>query len=346
MTPTITVPHTVSVIAPAKINLSLDILGQRDDGYHNIITLFQSLSLYDTLTFRFLPIEPVLPPDNSKTVTIAISLSKTSSAVEVEHFPLDEQNSISKAIELFFSQLPRKSSVAIAIEVEKKIPIGAGLAGGSTDAAATLLALNSYFNNLFSNEQLIQFASQIGSDVAFCLMGGLAIGRGRGEQLQRTNLALDKHFILVKPRSIFISTPWAYKTYDEAMASAGEINARSESFIESRIENVLKIMSNKEAGNNSANNSIFWNAFEPVIFKEYPLLAEIKERLLNLGCLEAHLTGSGPTVYGLARSQEEGEKILHNILERDTAKTNKVILDAWLTKTIASGVQVSPALIN
>ncbi len=337
------ISHTVSAIAPAKINLSFDILRLRKDGYHDIITLFQSVSLYDTLTFKFLPEVKALPSHNPKTISIAISLSKMSCAVDIEHFPLDKQNSISKAIELFYSQMPSKTSISIEIEVEKKIPIGAGLAGGSSDAAATLLALNAYFNNVFSTEKLLQLASQIGSDVAFCLVGGLAIGRGRGELLQRMNFPVDQHFVLVKPRSTFISTPWAYKTYDEAMKASFGMNAKSENVTESDIEHVIQIISNKEISDISAQRPIFWNAFEPVIFKEYSLLAKIKERLLDSGCLEAHMTGSGPTVYGLVKNKEEGERVLSSILERKAGETKEIILDAWLTHTIGHGAQVLPS---
>lgn len=332
----------VAVAAPAKINLCFDIVARREDGYHEINTLFQAIELHDLIRFKFSPrqsnLEITPTAENSP-----ITLNKSDSCIEPAHFPIDENNSISQTIKLFLAQLPNRPAVSIQVQIEKNIPIGAGLAGGSSDAAATLIALNHYFDSPLSESKLIQLAAQIGSDVAFCLSGGLAVGRGRGEQLEKVDLNLDYHLILVKPRSIHISTPWAYNMYDQFIESGSSANTLpSHSVSDALLALKFQPQLDKQT-------HVFANAFEPIIFKEYPLLAEIKNNLLNLGCLAAHLTGSGPTIYGLVRSEQDGQRILKSIHgisiedSSDIAETKEdkaLILDAWLTKCIGHGARI------
>jgi 4-diphosphocytidyl-2-C-methyl-D-erythritol kinase len=188
------VPAVISVAAPAKINLYFDILNKREDGYHEILTLFQALDLQDKLTFTFTKANHLRVVGN-KSYDIDIFLKKKDKAIREELFPLNDDNSIAKAINIFLSSLSYKPLVKIKVEIEKNIPIGAGLAGGSTDGAASLFALNHYFNKPFLPEELLKMASLIGSDVSFCLSGGLAIGRGRGEYLEDLDVSPKYHFV-------------------------------------------------------------------------------------------------------------------------------------------------------
>jgi len=336
-------PQIISVLAPAKINLWLDILARREDGYHDIVTLFQSISLQDMLTFKFLTTESNQKATNTTQANPIISLGKLDSSIEPTLFPLDQNNSIAKAFKIFLAHLDQPPTVTMEVKVQKDIPIAAGLAGGSTDAAATLVALNYYFNKPFSKDELVKLASQIGSDVAFCLIGGLAVGRGRGEQLEKVDLNLDYHFILVKPRSISISTPWAYKMYDELIESSSSSDLSPSHSVSDAL---LALRFNSALDKQS---KLFWNALEPIIFKEYPILAEIKNHLLELGCAGASLAGSGPTIYGLVRSEEDGFRILEGIRDisiadpdnmSDTKEEKALILDAWLTESIGCGIQI------
>ncbi len=329
--------NIVSVFAPAKINLYFDILSKRADGYHEILTLFQALDLHDILTFEF------SAEDNTSAESdeIKITLAKGQDSIENMLFPSDNKNSISHAIKLFLSALPAKPNMKIKIEVEKNIPIGAGLAGGSTDAAATLVALNHYFNQPFTNDKLLDLASQVGSDVSFCLLGGTAIGSGRGEQLEALIEKPEYHFVLVKPRSLSVSTPWAYAMYDQFIESQNADELEPHSI--SKLLSALKFDSKIEK-----HATLFWNAFQSIIFKEYPILVEIKKRLMDLGCISAHLTGSGPTIYGLVGNEEEGQRILKEIQSRsiesnaDYQSYQEKMVDTWLTKSMDKGVHILP----
>ncbi len=329
----------VSVFAPAKINLYFDILSKRGDGYHEVLTLFQALDLHDILTFQF------STRDNTKDVNlespeVVITLAPGQHYIDRALFPLGNNNSILQAISIFLSALPEKPNVQIKVRVEKNIPIGAGLAGGSADAAAALIALNHYFNQPFTFETLLNFASQIGSDVSFCLSGGTAIGRGRGERLEVLLERPECHFVLVKPRSLSISTPWAYKIYDQFIVSQNA-NELVEPHSISQLLLDLKFDSRIEK-----HAELFWNAFEPAIFREHPILKEIKNCLLNLGCISAQLTGSGPTIYGLVESKEEGQRILKEIRnasrESNSGNQTGVVenLEAWLSKSIDRGAYI------
>jgi 4-diphosphocytidyl-2-C-methyl-D-erythritol kinase len=336
--------NVVSVLAPAKINLYLDILSKRADGYHEILTVFQTLDLHDKLTFEFSAEDnlQVIHPGSNE---IKICLLEGQDFIEKPLFPLDGENSISQAIKIFLAALPDKPAIKTKVEIEKNIPIGAGLAGGSTDAAATLVALNHYFNNPITNDKLLDLASQIGSDVSFCLLGGTAIGRGRGEQLEALAEKPKYYFVLVKPRSLSVSTPWAYEIYDQFIESqnADEVNRHSLSKLLLALKYDSKIETEAD---------LFWNAFQQVIFKEYPILAEIQKRLLDFGCLSVHLAGSGPTVCGLVRNEEEGQRILKEIksisIEKNanSQSNREIVIDAWLTKTMDKGANILPSKVK
>ncbi len=317
----------ISVIAPAKLNLSLDILGKNDNGYHEIITLFQAIDLQDKLSFKF---------SQSKQDETVLSLNPRGAQPTL--FPLDASNLISRAIKLFLAQCGDRSFLKIEVEIEKNIPIGAGLAGGSTNAAAALIALNQYFGVRYTDTILGVLAAQLGSDVAFCLQGGLAIGRGRGEKLEKLDLNLNQYFVLVKPRAIAISTPWAYTAFDQANGASYIKLAQAEAKLKNLITEI------------EYQRTPFWNCFEPVIYGRYPILTPIKKYLLDLGCLDVHLTGSGPTIYGLVNDKEQGNEVLKNILATDFSPCSRksmskdqqkeIILEGWLARTIGHGVQV------
>ncbi|MBQ2644073.1 4-(cytidine 5'-diphospho)-2-C-methyl-D-erythritol kinase [bacterium] len=186
----------VKVQAPAKINLTLEIVGKRVDGFHDLKSIMHTISLYDYLTVRIEQAENLI-----------IELSGTS-----DEIPYDEKNLIWKAAEKFF-EASKINNVKLSVYLEKNIPVQAGLAGGSSDAAATLFALNHLFENILSNEQINQICAELGSDLNFCLKGGCAICSSRGEKV-RSIPFLELPVSIVKPKCIKISAKEAFEEYD------------------------------------------------------------------------------------------------------------------------------------
>lgn len=237
--------------AYAKINLSLKLLGLRPDGYHEIESEMQSVSLCDY-------------------ITLSHSVSGIEVACDNPLVPRGKENIAYRAAELFIDAGSRVKGVKIAIE--KHIPLAAGLAGGSADAAAVLFGLNKLTGNTLSEEELLKLGAQVGSDVPFCLIGGNCFIKGRGEQVIRNPKQQKKSYVLVTP-GIEVSTKWAYETWDKKKT--------------------------KKCGND----------LEPIIEEKYPVIKIIRERLLGLGCSNAQMSGSGSSVFGEVGSEIEGQKI-------------------------------------
>lgn len=197
---------------PAKINLTLEILNKRKDGFHNIQSVMQTINLFDILTIKVEPSE-----------TFEIKLSGTS-----EEIPYDERNLVHKAVLLFFdaSHLSPLTSHLVSIYIEKNIPISAGLAGGSTDAAGTLWGLNKLFNNILSETELHKLCAKLGSDLNFCLEGGCQLTTGRGEILEKLEFQ-EFNLSLIKPKNLGISAKEAYTKFS-ALENKPNLNMTEE----------------------------------------------------------------------------------------------------------------------
>ncbi len=240
----------INLKTPAKINLVLEILGKRPDGFHELHSVMQTVSLFDCLTIT-------VKPGKNK-----INLSGNS--IEI---PYDENNIVFKAAKLFLEKTGIKDQT-IDIFINKNIPVAAGLAGGSSDAAGTLRGLNEIYDYPLSIEEVHEIAARLGSDVNFCLEGGTCLCTGRGEKIERMPFKNLK-FILIKPKNLFISAKEAYQRYDEI------------------------------PGLTRNDNGMFYNDFEKVIIPAYPEIGQLKNLLLELGCKNALMSGSGPTVFGV-----------------------------------------------
>lgn len=310
------VAQSLTLLAPAKLNLSLAILGKMDNGYHELLTLMQSVNLCDVLKFQFA---------SASSVTHQVNLVVENDTTRSD-FPLDDTNLIKKAANLFCKTLPVLPPTKIQIIISKNIPIGAGLAGGSSNAAATLLALNEYFGNPMTMFQLLDLGFQLGSDVPFCLIGGTSLGRGRGEKLSHVSFKTILYFVLVKPKDLFVSTAWAYDAFDRSQAGLPHTDLESHN---------QKLIAHLLNGEISEAAGLFNNDFEPEIFKHHAVLVKIKERLIELGCLSAHMTGSGPTIYGLTQNLNQAEKILASILQ-----DHQLHVDCWLAQSVSYGAKV------
>ena len=254
---------TITLPAYAKLNLTLDILGRRDDGYHDLAMVMQSITLCDDVTV---------------TLTDAPGI-----VCRCGTLPGDDSNLAVKAAKAFFTETliaPR----GLAIDIEKRIPMQAGMAGGSTDAAAVLHALRELLAPELSTQVLEKIGEAVGSDVPYCVRGGTALAEGRGETLTTLKAAPRFHVVICKP-DFPLSTPTLFKRSD-----AVEIADRPDT------EGMLAAI---EEGNALGVSARVFNVFEAVLDVQEREVFTIKERLLSLGASAAAMTGSGPTVFGL-----------------------------------------------
>ncbi len=259
--------------APAKINLGLEVLRRRPDGYHEINTLFATIDLVDRLQ---------LTPREDGAVTCRI-VGDEKLAAEGE-----EENLCSRAARRLFEEAG--SSRGVEIVLEKVIPTGAGLGGGSSDAAATLLGLRELFEIECNDARLREIGLELGSDIPFFINGGVALGRGQGEILTPVNVELPWHLLLVNP-GIHVPTPKAYRLI-------GRSDERPGSDLVAKVRRGVDDPSTLPA--------LMVNDFERPVFEEWPAIAAIHRRLAaQKGVLHAGMSGSGSTLFGLFAEQGE-----------------------------------------
>ena len=262
----------ISVEVNAKINLTLDILGVRPDGYHEVEMVMQSVGLFDTIHLKKQP--------------EGISLR-----LDTAELPADETNLAWKSARIFRDVYKIQSGVSIS--VEKRIPIAAGLAGGSTDAAGVLIGMNRLFETGLSAKTLCSLGEKIGSDVPFCIEGGTMLATGRGELLRRLPDLPALSVVLAKP-PVSVSTAWAYKTYDRIGAA-----------LQPDTQAMLAALSEGN-GEKVANGLV--NVLEEVTMQEYPIIGAYKRVLTENGAMASLMSGSGPTVFGLAKTKENAAR--------------------------------------
>ncbi|NTW71532.1 MAG: 4-(cytidine 5'-diphospho)-2-C-methyl-D-erythritol kinase [Eubacteriaceae bacterium] len=263
---------TITIQTPAKINLTIDILRKREDGYHELCMVMQTVELSDKLTFT-----------QTENDEITVECDKPG-------IPCDRSNLVYKAAKTLKDEFNIKKGVNIRIE--KRIPAEAGLAGGSTNAAGTLAALRKIWELDIPEQRFMEIAKSIGADVPYCTKGGTALAEGIGEKITRLGKLPIYHVVLIKP-DFGISTAWAF----------GQIDIKS---IQQRPDN-RGMIDAVNRGDRSGIESRLSNAFESAVFKQYPELEGIKAKLKKLGADAALMTGSGPTMYGLFRSEAKAD---------------------------------------
>ena len=271
----------IEILSPAKVNLFLKITGQRVDGYHELVSVFVPVALYDKL-----------------------KISKSEKGLEVyctgRGLPKGQNNLVNKAAISFFKKTGTRKGVKITLI--KKIPISSGLGGGSSDAAATLKGLNQLWRSPLSKEELEKLALSLGADVPFFLLQKPAIARGIGEILQPIENFPSFWYVIVSP-DLMVSTAWAYERTKLELTNNGNQN----------IVNILK----KGIFNIP---DLLFNDLERVTLVKYPFLCSIKDSLIKLGALGALMTGSGPSIFGLfdsAKKAQEAGKILESYNKGD-----------------------------
>lgn len=251
----------------AKVNLRLEILKRREDGYHELRTVFQKISLHDTLRFSL---------KKEKGISIVADHPK---------LPLGKKNLVYKAAQSMFKVCGYRGGVHI--EIEKKIPLGAGLGGGSSNAATTLMALNQLLGMNLSQRELMEIGLGIGADVPFFFLKGAAIGSGIGERLKKEELP-RLWYVLIYP-NFEVSTRWAYQHF---VLTNQQFHFNLHRFLRTP-EGISHIL---------------LNHLEDVVSKRYPQIVLMKELLLSAGALGALMTGSGPTVFGVFPEAESAAK--------------------------------------
>ena len=272
--------------ALAKINLGLDILGKRADGYHEVRMIMQTIQMYDVLEIH-------------KSETPGISLTTNFPFV-----PDDERNLVYKAAKLLMDEFHVQEG--ISMKLDKFIPVAAGMAGGSSDAAAAFVGVNRLFGLGLSEKELMERAVKIGADVPYCIMRGTALAEGIGEKLTRI-AQMPKCFVLVGKPGVSVSTKLAYESL-----KLGEITKHPD------IDGMIKAI---EAGDLYGVTSRMGNVFEPGIIRKYPVIQEIKDLMEANGALKAMMSGSGPTVFGIFDSEEKMETAAAVLRESKLAKT-------------------------
>lgn len=268
----------ITLDAYAKINLYLDIVSRRQNGYHDIKGIMQKVSLCDTVTVSISPSEK-----NEIVITC------TNPAI-----PTNEKNIAYKAADTFLSNFTDET-YKVEIDIEKRIPAAGGLAGGSTDAAAVLLAMRSLLKTPADKQELVRIGAKLGADVPFCCAEGSMITEGIGDVLSPTP-DLSGCLVLISNSGESVSTPEAYSQLD------GIYNCFAcAKFDEERFERLCKGLATKDL---DLVCGAMYNIFEDVVLKEKPKAAEAKKAMLSHGAVGAMMSGSGPTVFGLFTDKE------------------------------------------
>ncbi len=267
----------LTIKAHGKINLTLDVLSRRPDGYHNVEMIMQSIALHDTLRIE----------DQEEEIMLTAAGQPVS---------IDEDNLIIKAARLLQQQTGAQRGAKI--HLQKEIPVAAGLAGGSTDAAATLRGLNELWQLGLSRKQLMELGVRLGADVPFCLLGGTAIARGIGEELTPLPAAPNFGVVLVKP-AFGVSTAAVYRGLNVASLRQ---HPRTNSMVDALRSGQLAAVAD-ELG----------NVLESVTLGLYPELQEIKETLTEVGCQGVLMSGSGPTIFGLTENAAAAIKLARQL---------------------------------
>lgn len=285
----------ITIAAPAKINLSLDITGKLENGYHALDTIMQTISIEDKIT-----------------------LAKTGRQISVlcDHpqVPQGNGNICHKAAEAFFEKTALEGGVIITID--KNIPVAAGLAGGSSDAAAVIKGLNLLYGTGLTQREMCEIGLKCGADVPYCIVAGTCRAKGIGEKLTKLPSFAGVYIVLVVP-DFFVSTEWAYKNYDLNKTDEKPCTEELISYIRGRdIKNTAERMV---------------NVLESVTAKKHPEIQEIKNDIKKSGACGSVMSGSGPSVFGLFENEEKA-RIAFSVIRE---KYNR----SYLTLTVDGGIK-------
>lgn len=275
----------ISLKALAKINLGLDVVRRREDGYHEVRMIMQTIHLFDRLTIK---------KTNHAGIRIKTNLS---------FLPIDENNLIYKAGKMLMDEF--SISQGVEVELVKRIPVAAGMAGGSSDAAAMLYGMNQLFELGLSRRQLMERGVRIGADVPYCLMRGTALAEGIGEQLTQLPPMVKCPVLIAKPQ-ISVSTQFVYQNL-----------VLDENTVHPNIDKMIQDIKAQDLVSIAEGMG---NVLESVTIPKYPIIQQIKDNMLDSGALNAMMSGSGPTVFGLFDSQEKAKAAYEKMKQSNLAK--------------------------
>lgn len=271
--------------ALAKINLGLDVIRRREDGYHEVKMIMQTIHLYDKILLKKIE-EPEIRVRTN-----------------LYYVPENENNLVYKAAKILRDEFKIKEG--IYINLQKFIPVAAGMAGGSSDAAAVFYGMNRMFHLGLSQKELMERSVKVGADVPYCIMRGTALAEGIGEKLTRLSPVPECRVLIAKP-SISVSTKFVYENLklDEQTVHP----------------DIDRLIAEIEAGNLYGMAQHMGNVLETVTIPEYPVIARIKEEMKQAGALNAMMSGSGPTVFGLFDDEKKAQQAYRRLRRGNMAK--------------------------
>jgi 4-diphosphocytidyl-2-C-methyl-D-erythritol kinase len=304
------------LLAPAKINLHLEILGLRPDNFHELAMVMQSVELADVVEVK-------------DSVNGQIILH-----CDVAEIPQDETNLAYRAAALLRQHCGQSKGVEITLH--KRIPMAAGLAGGSGNAAAVLVGLNLLWDLGLTEAELQSIGAELGSDVPFCISGGTAIATGRGEEITNISPLQQGAVVLGKYRSLSVSTPWAYGAYrqqfGDSYAVGDQLVAKSQGIHQ------IKLIQAIENQDTTTIGQLLYNDLEKVVLPAYPLVAELRAAFGRTDNLGVMMSGSGPTVFALAKDLEGAESIAKAVRNQIPDPD----LELFVTNLSSQGIHLLP----
>ena len=269
--------------AKAKINLGLDVVRKREDGYHEVRMIMQMINLYDKIMLR---------KKTEPGITVTTNLA---------YLPVNEDNLVYRAAKLLMDEF--QVDGGLEIELQKYIPVAAGMAGGSTDAAAVMVGVNRIFQLGLNKKQLMERGVKIGADVPFCIMRGTALAEGIGEELTPLPAMPHCSLVIAKPK-IHVSTKFVYGNLKvRELTEHPDIDGQVQALRENNLEQLVARMG---------------NVLETVTIPAYPVIDEIKHTMMKYGAMGAMMSGSGPTVFGIFEKEDKAQEVCR-LLKKDKA---------------------------
>ena len=274
----------------AKINLGLDVLGKREDGYHEVRMIMQTIQMYD-----------VLEIEKKKEPGIVLTTN-------IPYVPTDERNLVYKAAQMLMDEFGIEEG--LSIKLRKFIPVAAGMAGGSSNCAAALKGMNQLFDLGLSIDELCEIGVTLGADVPYCIWGGTALSEGIGEKLSRVDAMPDCYILIAKP-GISVSTAFVYKNLDlPALSKHPDIDGMLECLKEKDLTGICNRLE---------------NVLETVTIKEYPIIEKVKKHLMDQGAKGALMSGSGPTIFAIFEDKKTADDAMESLRSIEDIKQAYVV---------------------